>query len=145
MKKEGVKFYKFPDDMITARRYADESWGDLADLLKDKYGFTIDDICTNDERQPGLSEFAHSIFDFCFVLAQRRLEVERRNSGQPPEEPMTFSDFHADLSDIILRAENDPDMSEDELGKIRKFASTASKMATELENVLKGNRSTEGG
>ncbi len=95
-KEEGVKFYKFPDDMTTARRYADESWGDLANLLEDKYGFTIDDIVFSDwrthceycggkfdtKKRAGFSRFTEDFMNFCFSLGQRRLEVEKRNSEQ---------------------------------------------------------------
>jgi len=99
-KEEGVKFMKFPDDMITARRYADEFWGDLTNLLEDKYGFTSDDIFFSDWRTHceccgrkldekeyrGFSRFTNDFGNFCFVVGQRRLEVEKRNSEQSPKE-----------------------------------------------------------
>lgn len=100
MTEEGEKRIKFPDDMITTRRYADEFWGDLANLLEDKYGFTIDDIVFSDKRTHceycgkklnekvyrGLSRFTNEFMDFCFVVGRHRLEIERRNSEQSPKE-----------------------------------------------------------
>ena len=83
------------DEMTKVRMYADKVWGDLANLLEDKYGFTIDDIVFSDERTHceccggkldekeyrGLSRFTNDFSNFCFALAHRRLEVEKRNSA----------------------------------------------------------------
>ncbi len=100
MSEEGVKFYKFPDDMTTARRYADEFWGDLENLLEEKYGFTVDDIVFGDWRThceccgreldakeyKGFSRFTNDFMTFCFAVGERRFEVERRNSEQKEAE-----------------------------------------------------------
>jgi len=95
-KEEEVKFYKFPDDMTIRRIYADEFWGELANLLEEKYGFTVDDIVFSDEkthceycggeldpeRRRGFARFTNDFTNFCFAVGRRRLEVEKRNSEQ---------------------------------------------------------------
>ena len=84
------------DKTTKVRMYADEFWGDLANLLEDKYGFDIDDIVFSDEithcgycggeldpkRHKGFARFTNDFMDFCFSVGRRRLEVENRGSEQ---------------------------------------------------------------
>lgn len=81
------------DKMTQIRVYADEFWGVLIALLKDKYGFTIDDIVFSHEvthceccggelsekQRKGLSRFTNDFGDFCYAVGRRRLEVENHS------------------------------------------------------------------
>lgn len=99
MSDEGIEI-KMSDEMIKVRTYADEFWGELTNLLEDKYGFTINDIVFSDElthceycggelsekQRRKLSRFTNEFGDFCFAVGRRRLEVEIQSSCQKVNE-----------------------------------------------------------
>ncbi len=104
-----------------------------------------------DDIQELMDEFGYwpSLGAFVREAALDKLRRERLSPGKFVPEPIVFLDdeatkrsyrknvVHAEIDKLVLEAEEDPNISEEEKEAIRDFASKVSKKLIELENIFK--------